>query len=71
LGFFPTSHAATTAGAPPARRENLEDYGAVFLIQLESWEAVIKSGFVSFMKDKTPEPIATATILGWTRIRNA
>ena len=26
-------------------RENLEDYNAVFLIQLESWEAALKSGF--------------------------
>ena len=51
-------------------RENLEDYNAEFLIQLESWEAAIKSGLVS---SGTPESrgqhIEISKLLGWTRQR--
>jgi hypothetical protein len=49
-------------------RENLEDYNASFLIQLESWEAAIKSGFGSLVKEQKAQPIAIAGLLGWTRV---
>jgi thiamine monophosphate synthase len=49
-------------------RENLEDYNASFLIQLESWEAAIKSGLTSRIPGKLPQPIDIATLLGWTRL---
>jgi hypothetical protein len=52
-------------------RENLEDYNAAFLIQLESWVAAIKSGLVSRMREKNHEPIAIAGLLGWTRLQGA
>jgi hypothetical protein len=42
-----------------------EAYNAVFLTQLESWEAVIKSGLAPLTKGKSPEPIEIATLLGW------
>lgn len=45
-------------------RENLEDYNAVFLIQLESWEAAIKSG-LSARAEKRYQPIDIARLLGW------
>jgi hypothetical protein len=48
-------------------RENLEDYNAVFLIQLETWEAAIKSGLVLFAKSDGRQPIAVARFLGWDR----
>lgn len=47
-------------------RENLEDYNAVFLIQLESWEAAIKSG-LSGRPEKAPQPTDIANLLGWLR----
>jgi hypothetical protein len=46
-------------------RENLEDYNAVFLIQLESWEAAVKSGFVEGTSSGKDQAIAIATLLGW------
>lgn len=52
-------------------RENLEDYNAVFLIQLESWEAAIKSGLVRAAPRKEAQPIDIASLLGWTRLRTA
>jgi hypothetical protein len=51
-------------------RENLEDYNAVFLIQLESWEAALKSGLVPSVLGKTHQPIEIAKILGWTDIHS-
>lgn len=36
------------------------------LIQLESWEAAIKSGFLISKKIGDPQPIEVATLLGWT-----
>jgi hypothetical protein len=48
-------------------RENLEDYNAVFLIQLESWEAALKSGLAFGTPNKTPQAIDIARLLGWTR----
>lgn len=50
-------------------RENLEDYNAIFLIQLESWEATVKSGLLSTRVEKTPQPIEIAKLLGWVRIQ--
>jgi ParB family chromosome partitioning protein len=50
-------------------RENLEDYNAVFLIQLEAWEAGIKSGLFSGRPEKRRQPIDIARLLGWTRFR--
>ena len=51
-------------------RENLEDYNAAFLIQLESWEAASKSGLVLSAKaDREPQPIEIAKTLGWTVIK--
>jgi len=48
-------------------RENLEDYSASFLIQLESWEAASKSGLVhSSADEREPQAIDIAKILGWT-----
>jgi ParB family chromosome partitioning protein len=46
-------------------RENLEDYNAVFLIQLESWEATLRSGLVSRSLDRNRQAIEIATLLGW------
>jgi hypothetical protein len=51
-------------------RENLEDYNASFLIQLESWEAAIKSGLVSSTKEKRHQSVAIASLLGWTRVQD-
>lgn len=51
-------------------RENLEDYNAVFLIQLESWEATIKSGLVPSTLGKKVQPLEIATLLGWTDIQS-
>lgn len=51
-------------------RENLEDYNAAFLIQLESWEAAIKSRLVPFAKGGSPQPIDVAKLLGWTRVHD-
>jgi hypothetical protein len=45
-------------------RENLEDYDSSFLIQLESWEAALKSGLLPI--GNSPQPIAIAKLLGWT-----
>src|SRR4051794_256634 len=50
-------------------RENMEDYNAVFLILLESWEAVLKSG-LPCLQGRTPKAIDVARLLGWTRIRS-
>jgi hypothetical protein len=47
-------------------RENLEDYNAVFLIQLESWEAALKSGLALWSQSKTHQAIEIAKLLGWT-----
>lgn len=47
-------------------RENLEDYNAVFLIQLESWEAAAKSGLISREREKPPQALDIARLLGWT-----
>jgi hypothetical protein len=49
-------------------RENLEDYNAVFLIQLESWEAGIKSGLLPDRSGKGPQAIDIALLLGWTEL---
>jgi hypothetical protein len=38
----------------------------VFLIQLESWEAAIKSGFVSGIPEKKGQHIEVDKLLGWT-----
>lgn len=51
-------------------RENLEDYNAVFLIQLESWEAALKSKLVPHRSGKTPQSIDVARLLGWTVIHS-
>jgi len=51
-------------------RENLEDYNAAFLIQLESWEAALKSGLVSGVAEKRTQHIDAAKLLGWTRIQS-
>lgn len=48
-------------------RENLEDYNANFLIQLESWEAAIKSGLLSVRTESGAQAIDIALLLGWTR----
>jgi hypothetical protein len=48
-------------------RENLEDYNAVFLIQLGSWEAALKSGFAPVRNGKPPQPIEIAKLLGWVQ----
>jgi hypothetical protein len=51
-------------------RENLEDYNASFLIQLESWEAASKSGLVQSVKrDREPQAVDIAKMLGWTVIQ--
>lgn len=50
-------------------RENLEDYNANFLIQLESWEAAMKSGLFPACAGKTPDAIDIARLLGWTELR--
>lgn len=50
-------------------RENLEDYNAIFLIQLESWEAAVRSGLVSATAEKDAQPIEVARVLGWTRLQ--
>jgi ParB-like nuclease domain len=47
-------------------RENLEDYDASFLIQLEAWEAALKSGLLSVRAEKVPQPFEIAKLLGWT-----
>lgn len=47
-------------------RENLEDYNASFLIQLESWEAAIKSALLPSFDGKMGQPIEVAKLLGWT-----
>jgi hypothetical protein len=48
-------------------RENLEDYNAAFLIQLESWEAASKSGLVSSRAhEREPQAVDIAKMLGWT-----
>jgi len=47
-------------------RENLEDYNAVFLIQLESWEAAAKSGILLGQKNSL-QHFDIARLLGWTR----
>jgi hypothetical protein len=39
--------------------------GAAFLIQLESWEAALKSGFIPESPGKAPQPIDIAKLLGW------
>lgn len=49
-------------------RENLEDYNADFLIQLESWEAALKSGFFPPVRRNLAQPIEVAKLLGWARI---
>jgi hypothetical protein len=46
-------------------RENLEDYNAVFLIQLESWEAALKSGFAPLHSGNRPQQVEIARLLGW------
>jgi hypothetical protein len=51
-------------------RENLEDYDAVFLIQLESWEAAINSGLAPESSGKTSQPIEIAKLLGWIRFHS-
>ena len=43
---------------------------AELLIQLESWEAAIKSGLLSSAKDKAAQPIDIAAMLGWTRVQD-
>lgn len=50
-------------------RENLEDYNASFLIQLESWEAAIKSGHVSGTPEKRGYHLEIANLLGWTDVQ--
>jgi hypothetical protein len=51
-------------------RENLEDYNANFLIQLESWEAAVKSGLVaSGRPENGTQAIDIARLLGWTRLQ--
>jgi len=50
-------------------RENLEDYNASFLIQLESWEAALKSGLLARVGAKSPEAIEIARLLGWLELR--
>ena len=52
-------------------RENLEDYNAAFLIQLESWEAAIKSGLCRATQRQEPQPFEIADLLGWTRLRSS
>jgi hypothetical protein len=47
-------------------RENLEDYNAVFLIQLEAWEAALESGLFRESSRKT-QAIDIARLLGWIR----
>jgi hypothetical protein len=47
-------------------RENLEDYNAVFLIQLEAWEAAISSGLLPECSGKR-QVIDIAELLGWVR----
>jgi len=48
-------------------RENLEDYNAAFLIQLESWEAASKSGLVRpCAHGREPQAVEIAKMLGWT-----
>jgi len=48
-------------------RENLEDYDSSFLIQLESWEAAVKSGLVrSASAEQASQPLEIAKLLGWT-----
>jgi hypothetical protein len=51
-------------------RENLEDYDAAFLIQLETREAAIKSELICGGAEKNHQPIEIATLLGWTRRRS-
>jgi len=51
-------------------RENLEDYNANFLIQLESWEAAIKSGFLGQQGVQNLKAIDIAVLLGWTKSRS-
>src|SRR5215469_4227951 len=42
-------------------RENLEDYDSSFLIQLESWEAAVKSGLVrSASAEQASQPLEIA-----------
>lgn len=53
-------------------RENLEDYNANFLIQLEAWEAALKSGIVmsnSPRGEREIQAIDIAKLLGWTTIQ--
>jgi hypothetical protein len=49
-------------------RENLEDYNAAFLIQLEAWEAAIRSGLLPECSGKR-QVIDIARLLGWIRPR--
>jgi hypothetical protein len=51
-------------------RENLEDYNASFLIQLESWEAASQSGLIgSLRNEREPQSIDIAKMLGWTLMK--
>jgi hypothetical protein len=49
-------------------RENLEDYNAAFLIQLEAWEAALNSGLLGEHSLKQ-QVIDIARLLGWIRPR--
>lgn len=49
-------------------RENLEDYNALFLVMLETWEAAI--GLLGRRADHKPEDIEIARLLGWTEARS-
>ena len=49
-------------------RENLEDYDSSFLIQLESWEAAIKSNLLPERSGKNAQALDIAKLLGWTEV---
>ena len=51
-------------------RENLEDYNAQFLVQLETWEAAIKSGLLRASSAESNQAIEIASILGWNQLRD-
>jgi hypothetical protein len=42
----------------------------LLLIQLESWEAAIKSGFAPSDNGKPPQPLAIAKLLGWIQFHS-
>jgi hypothetical protein len=53
--------------APPARRENGEDYAADFLIMLNTWDAAVS--FLLPQGSKDTSMIDIARVLGWGLVR--